>query len=490
MQNFECFLCREILKTPFECPNCNNNFCKVHIPKLQQCPKCNKKNQPYEYIQNFSLENIINNYEFSCKNGCGFKCFGPFALENHLNQCIYNNQIKCVLCPFKGNEEAFWNHLVENHKKQIINQFGSITKSENKISKNIFDNGATSSIFGTEISNGTLFEKPSCLYDYMDSKNNTQLINTNYDNSSSADFVNQASTQNNSQNKEINKNINNFVNNNQILLTDYQNLPKIYNNNGGIYNNVNTNIAINNQNNFHNLNSPFKINNLNNLNNINYQNNINNQNKINGLNNINGLNIQNNINNKVITPPNNYQIKNPNVYNIRPINLQNNQIINPNMNNFINNQAMSPNKIPFNPQNNQNINPNITKNINLNINQNSNQNYTLMPRKGSQFPLKFFKVPQLNNKCLTPDRRVATPARRINPVNIVNNNNVQSLTTIIPQTHIVNNNNVVSRFQVNQGVHKTVQRYDPNNKNQVLTGNQINYQNNPRFVRNVKIFDE
>ena len=128
MSSFECSICLGVLKNPFECPNCHNNFCFEHINKLTCCPLCNMKNLPQDYRKNISLERIINDYEFYCINGCGLKCKGPIEFEKHLRQCDFT-YIKCLLCPYQGNEETFWAHLLGNHKKQIINQFGAITKS-------------------------------------------------------------------------------------------------------------------------------------------------------------------------------------------------------------------------------------------------------------------------------------------------------------------------------------------------------------------------
>ena len=78
MNKFECVICYQIFNNPIECIRCNNNFCKKHLPILNnKCPFCN--NCPFRYIENIWLRRII---------------LGMGSCE-------------CALCGFEGDEKSF-----------------------------------------------------------------------------------------------------------------------------------------------------------------------------------------------------------------------------------------------------------------------------------------------------------------------------------------------------------------------------------------------
>lgn len=104
MENFECSICCKAFEDPVECLNCNNNFCKSHISGFNnKCPLCN--NSPFKYRLNVWLKRTISNIDFS---------------------------YKCICCQFEGDQNAFWAHLIENHKNNIISKFNANNKKENK----------------------------------------------------------------------------------------------------------------------------------------------------------------------------------------------------------------------------------------------------------------------------------------------------------------------------------------------------------------------
>ena len=143
-ENFDCALCQGILQTPYECPGCHSNFCQIHINQFRQCPVCNGKYQPSQYKRNVILERMIIEYPFSCTNGCGFKSRNLLELEKHIAQCN-PTPLKCIICSYQANEDMLWAHLVEKHKKQIINQFStSVLKKNNEVynpvNTDIYDN--------------------------------------------------------------------------------------------------------------------------------------------------------------------------------------------------------------------------------------------------------------------------------------------------------------------------------------------------------------
>ena len=94
MNNFECPLCYEKYDNPLECLQCHNNFCKKHLPNLNnKCPMCNTI--PLRYTENTWLRRTVMNM--------------------NLNEC--------TLCGFEGDERSFWSHLIESHKAEVIAQF-------------------------------------------------------------------------------------------------------------------------------------------------------------------------------------------------------------------------------------------------------------------------------------------------------------------------------------------------------------------------------
>lgn len=94
MNNFDCPICYMTFDNPIECLKCHNNFCKKHLKKFNKdkCLVCNCS--PFQYTENAWLR-----------------------------RTILNMATKCSLCEFEGDEESFWSHLIEKHKKEIISHF-------------------------------------------------------------------------------------------------------------------------------------------------------------------------------------------------------------------------------------------------------------------------------------------------------------------------------------------------------------------------------
>ena len=94
MNNFDCPVCYMTFDNPIECLKCHNNFCKKHLKDFNKdrCLVCNCS--PFEYTENAWLR-----------------------------RTVLNMTSKCSLCEFEGDEESFWSHLIEKHKKEIISHF-------------------------------------------------------------------------------------------------------------------------------------------------------------------------------------------------------------------------------------------------------------------------------------------------------------------------------------------------------------------------------
>ena len=95
MDNFECVICSERFEDPVECLNCNNNICKKHAINIKNgCPFC--KILPFKYRENIWLKRTLLNLE-----------------------SLY----QCDLCGYEGEINAFWSHLIDHHKNDIIEKF-------------------------------------------------------------------------------------------------------------------------------------------------------------------------------------------------------------------------------------------------------------------------------------------------------------------------------------------------------------------------------
>ena len=42
-----------------------------------------------------------------------------------------DSKYKCSICGYENNENLFWNHLIENHRKEIIQNFNQNKNKEN-----------------------------------------------------------------------------------------------------------------------------------------------------------------------------------------------------------------------------------------------------------------------------------------------------------------------------------------------------------------------
>ena len=95
MDNFECCICNERFEDPIECIKCHNNFCKKHFDEYKnECPIC--RVSPFQSIENYWLKRTIANLDSICK---------------------------CSICEYEGDRDLFWNHLLDNHKNEIIQHF-------------------------------------------------------------------------------------------------------------------------------------------------------------------------------------------------------------------------------------------------------------------------------------------------------------------------------------------------------------------------------
>ena len=101
-------------KNPIECQNCHNTFCKVHLNSQNECPSCHKKS---EYSTNKWLLDILKYLEKEEQK------------KKLLLRC-------CRLCPYKGEKDSLWIHLIETHKQEIFDSHTVNNKNDNTINDN------------------------------------------------------------------------------------------------------------------------------------------------------------------------------------------------------------------------------------------------------------------------------------------------------------------------------------------------------------------
>lgn len=113
--DFTCQICLDILKNPIECNKCHVNFCKEHINTFYSCPYCNVS--PFSGNINLGITKLLNKFE-----------------NDRINEEIKKdeNKIKCTICSFESEPIFFCFHLVEEHKKELIEKFGRKKFEQNK----------------------------------------------------------------------------------------------------------------------------------------------------------------------------------------------------------------------------------------------------------------------------------------------------------------------------------------------------------------------
>ena len=209
MENFECSICYKKFDNPVECIKCNNNFCKKHIDEFRNCcPLC--KHNPFQYRENIWLSRAVSNIDYS---------------------------YKCTECGYEGDQSSFWSHLIEDHKKEIMNHFNEYKNhsrkdnddnKENPLKK---DNNNNENRGIKEITISTIPISES----YSISEQNEVQNNNNNNKEQKIDnynlFNNNFNIYNNNNNNNYNNN--NFIGNNN------------FNNNNNFIGNYDSNINVN-----------------------------------------------------------------------------------------------------------------------------------------------------------------------------------------------------------------------------------------------------
>ena len=154
MENYKCRICSEISESSVTCLKCQKSLCKKHFNSDNICPCCNCF--PFKYKENPILRNPI---------------LDP------------NSIYKCNLCPFKGDKNAFWIHLIENHKEEIILKFKENDDTPIQI-KNIDNNEKYKPRYSLNINNLSNISNFENIYNNSDisEEMNRDFCGNEYDN--------------------------------------------------------------------------------------------------------------------------------------------------------------------------------------------------------------------------------------------------------------------------------------------------------------------
>jgi len=110
-----CFLCKNILWQPEKCEECNTHFCKYckkfSLLKSKKCPSCLCEyiSKSADFYLNEDLKDLVIKCIYSM-NGCN-KAVEYDLLQNHENDCIYNEQI-CEECNKKILKKNYHTHII------------------------------------------------------------------------------------------------------------------------------------------------------------------------------------------------------------------------------------------------------------------------------------------------------------------------------------------------------------------------------------------
>ena len=184
-----CKFCANILDEPIECKYCNTNYCKKHIKKFKKCPLCQKS---FESQQNLGVIKLLGEYH---------------KARNNLRIRMDNNIYQCNLCQiYKGKAESLCYHLAEEHKKELIEIFGTIEGNTIKESKFENNNNFRESINekGNEIK-----------YNNQRNENNNNFRESINENGNEINYNNQRNENNNNFRESINEKGNEINYNNQ-----------------------------------------------------------------------------------------------------------------------------------------------------------------------------------------------------------------------------------------------------------------------------------
>ena len=210
MENYKCRICSEISESSVTCLKCQKIICKKHFNSDNICPCC--KCFPFKYKEN----TIIRNPNLDL-----------------------NSMFKCIICGFKGDKNAFWIHLIENHKDEIISKFkANDTPIQNKykdnnqeykyrkslnnnFSNNTFENKYNYNDISEEMDAFSFEKKYKNIYKENDIQSLNYVSKNNYNNFNN-DLHTHRNIYNNNQEYILNKNKNNIRNNK--IITENNNL--------------------------------------------------------------------------------------------------------------------------------------------------------------------------------------------------------------------------------------------------------------------------
>ncbi len=116
-----CNICNKKFDDPYTCNKCKKTFCEKHTKNKKYCPICKEETN---IEKNYLFDRILKNESLKYVCDCGREFENEEQLKFHKKNCILKS-FECKFCNFKskGNNET-WNHIKENHKDKILQEFG------------------------------------------------------------------------------------------------------------------------------------------------------------------------------------------------------------------------------------------------------------------------------------------------------------------------------------------------------------------------------
>ncbi|EWS72640.1 hypothetical protein TTHERM_000419929 (macronuclear) [Tetrahymena thermophila SB210] len=118
IKEIRCITCYKISNQLYSISCCSQYLCMECNKKIQQCPLCKQK---YEIFNNKSVLRILDYITCECSNEqCNYKSQFLEVLK-HQETCEFQKRT-CKVCHEIYLQKDIYDHMINNHKKDIMQQ--------------------------------------------------------------------------------------------------------------------------------------------------------------------------------------------------------------------------------------------------------------------------------------------------------------------------------------------------------------------------------
>jgi hypothetical protein len=125
-ENLKCSICLEYARKAVDCTKCENIFCQQCVRDVKTCPLCV---QPVSFKESIFARKLISSISIECPNKCN-ESIKMGVLDEHLSTHCPNKVYKCNQCAFLSYKVQFVQHILEQHKDNLIQTFEAGDKLE------------------------------------------------------------------------------------------------------------------------------------------------------------------------------------------------------------------------------------------------------------------------------------------------------------------------------------------------------------------------